>query len=128
MTGITGIIYIALGGVAGTLLRYFFSYVLFVPVFFPWSTLFVNVSGSFLMGLFYCFFKHYTVSAFLQKILLIGFLGAFTTFSTFSLDCLNLFINGRLKDAFLYVVLSNILSIGGAFLGFGLAKIFLGRV
>jgi fluoride exporter len=122
------LIYIALGGVAGTLLRYIFCYMLFVSAFFPWSTLFVNVSGSCLIGFFYCYFKSGAASAVVQKILLIGFLGAFTTFSTFSLECINLFIDGRLKAAFLYILLSNIFSIGGAFLGFSLAKIFLGRV
>ena len=60
-----------------------------------------------------------------QKFLTVGILGAFTTFSTFSLDAIDLITNNRIFDAFLYIYASVILAIGFLFLGIQLVK-FLG--
>jgi CrcB protein len=69
---------------------------------FPWGTLVVNTLGSFAMGLlFVVFLERLAASAELRSGLLVGFLGAFTTFSTFSMETLTLIEQGLLGRAFL---------------------------
>ena len=59
----------------------------------------------------------------LQKFLTVGILGAFTTFSTFSLDALDLIMKNRISDAFLYIFASVLLAIGFLFLGMQFIKL-----
>ncbi|MGB0721809.1 MAG: fluoride efflux transporter CrcB [Gammaproteobacteria bacterium] len=89
---------IALGGAAGAVARYGVSTAVYNGLGreFPWGTLAVNVIGSGAMGiLFVLFMERMTVSPELRAGLLIGFLGAFTTFSTFSIETLNLMEAGE---------------------------------
>ena len=98
------------GGALGTLLRYEMSYVLFERVFkflTPWPTLLVNVLGSFFIGLLYEICTNFSCCLSLKKFLFIGFLGAFTTFSTYSLEAINLFKIGRYQEAIMYILFSN---------------------
>ncbi len=90
---------------------------------FPTGILVVNVLGSFLMGVLV------EVSALvwqpapaLRAFLAVGLLGAFTTFSTFSLDVALLYERGQLGLAALYVTLSVVLSVGGLFFGLWLVR------
>ncbi|MEM7169606.1 MAG: fluoride efflux transporter CrcB [Pseudomonadota bacterium] len=74
---------------------------------FPLGTLTVNILGSFLMGLLVgLMIQYWTVSAELRAFLTVGFLGAFTTFSTFSMETVLLMERGALAQAALYVVAS----------------------
>ncbi|MEX0941617.1 MAG: fluoride efflux transporter CrcB [Pseudomonadales bacterium] len=115
---------IGIGGAAGALARYgvtHYSNFLF-GTHFPYGTLIVNIAGSFLIGvLFVLFTERSMVSPVLRSASTIGFLGAFTTFSAFSLQSLALMEEGRLAAAFMYVVGSVIICIlaagGGMFLG-----------
>jgi CrcB protein len=69
---------------------------------FPWGTLAVNVSGSFLMGLlFVLFIERLAVGPEARAAVLVGFLGAFTTFSSFAVETLALIEEGHLGRAFL---------------------------
>jgi len=74
---------------------------------FPYGTLAVNVIGSLLMGLLYVFFlERMTVSAELRGAVLIGLLGSFTTFSTFSIETLNLIEQAEFMKAGLNTLIS----------------------
>ena len=122
------VISIAVGGALGALLRYFLGNQISI-IFgtnFPWGILLINIFGSFLMGITIESFNLFSISNEpMQKFLTVGILGAFTTFSTFSLDAIDLITNNRIFDAFLYIFASVILAIGFLFLGIQLVK-FLG--
>ncbi len=100
---------VAIGGALGAMGRYAvtgYAYPLFENRF-PLGTLIVNVLGSLLMGVFYVLIiERGILPAEWRNFLMAGFLGAFTTFSTFSLDALNLWQNGHVTAAFGYVALS----------------------
>ena len=99
---------IASGGAVGALLRFFVQYysTSLFGLTFPWGTLFVNVLGCGLIGLIsgYWTSPDFAMSVELRGALVIGCLGAFTTFSAFSLDSLVLFQNGELLRAAFNVV------------------------
>ena len=85
---------------------------------FPWGTAFVNVLGSFLMGVLI------EASASWRLFLATGFLGGFTTFSSFSLDTAFLIERGSMGLAFLYVAGSVLIGIGALFAGLALVRGF----
>ena len=98
---------VAIGGALGAMARYGLSTLIFNSVDhkFPYATLVVNVLGSFVMGLlFVVIVEKAALPQEMRSLLMIGFLGAFTTFSTFSLDALGLWQNGHLFLALVYVV------------------------
>ncbi len=113
---------IAAGGALGAIARYGVS-VGTGQIFglsFPWGTLIVNILGSFLMGVLIVKFSQMDgVSQHLKLFLITGFLGAFTTFSAFSLDFITLWERGDILQALGYVLASvilSILAIAGAFI------------
>jgi CrcB protein len=116
---IQGIV-IASGGAIGALSRYMTSQYIYnrFGTDFPYGTLGVNVIGSLLMGFLYILFiERLELSAELRSFLLIGLLGAFTTFSTFSIETLNLMFSGELVKAVLNIVLSVLLCLIAAWVG-----------
>ena len=84
---------------------------------FPWWTLAVNVSGSFLIGLLAGLFGAWESGHNLRLFLITGILGGYTTFSAFSLDALTLWERGAFQQAGLYVLGSVILSLLAAAIG-----------
>jgi CrcB protein len=103
------LIFIALGGAGGALARYGIYMLAHgeTPVRFPWGTLAVNVIGSFAIGIAYVLIvERGMVHPDWRGVTMIGFLGAFTTFSTFSLEALALFEAGSHQLALGYVALS----------------------
>ncbi|MES9971072.1 MAG: fluoride efflux transporter CrcB [Candidatus Thiodiazotropha sp.] len=103
------LIAIASGGAAGALFRFWVSNGVYnlLGRGFPYGTLVVNVLGSLVMGFLYVLLlERSTVSPELRGALLIGFLGAFTTFSTFSIETLNLLEQAELLKAGLNILLS----------------------
>ena len=100
---------IAAGGAVGALLRFWFSsgahYLLGKG--FPYGTLLVNVLGSFVIGVVYVYMiERGELSEDWRAFLIIGLLGAFTTFSTFSFETINLIETGEMLKAGLNVLLS----------------------
>ena len=111
---------IAGGGAIGALMRFYASTGIYAWLGrgFPYGTLFVNIAGSIAMGFLYIvFLERLQVSPELRSALLVGVLGAFTTFSTFSIETLNLMENGELSKAVINILLSVVLCIAGAWLG-----------
>jgi len=85
---------------------------------FPFGTLTINVLGSFLMGLLaIVLVEHLDLDAVWRTTILVGFLGGFTTFSSFSLETLHLFLTDETFKALLYMGLSVVLCVGAAALG-----------
>ncbi len=116
---------IALGGAVGAILRFAMSngvYKLFGRDF-PYGTLAVNVLGSLLIGvLFILLIEKLAVAAEWRAGLLVGLLGAFTTFSTFSMETFTLMENGAFIKAGLNVFLSVVLCLVATWLGISLGR------
>lgn len=116
---------IAAGGAIGAVARHLVN-VQALALFgagFPLGTLTVNVVGSFLMGVFVeTSALVWSPGLTLRAMLTVGILGAFTTFSTFSLDVAVLYERGQLGLAAAYIVGSVVLSVGGLFAGLALVR------
>jgi CrcB protein len=90
---------------------------------FPWGTLVINVSGSFALGLlFVVLTERTTASPELRSALTIGFLGAYTTFSTFSLETVKLIEDGAMVAAAMNVVGNVALGLTAAWAGVALGR------
>ncbi len=118
------LIVLFLGGGLGTLTRYFISKVTnrFFLLSFPFGTTFVNMSGSFLIGFLWSFFDVIKISPNTRAFIFIGFLGGYTTFSTYMLENLNYFRDNEAKTAGMNILVSNILGLVLVFFGFLLGK------
>ncbi len=104
----------ALGGVCRYLLADFINH--FVRGF-PLATLTVNVIGSFVIGLLWVWVMHASHRVLLESLLMVGLLGGFTTFSSFSLDSFALIEEGRILAAVVYVLISIVISLQATFWG-----------
>ena len=116
---------IAGGGALGALLRFGMSNSVYrlLGRDFPYGTMAVNVLGSLLMGfLFVLFVERMVVSAEWRSGLLIGLLGAFTTFSTFSFETLALFDAGAPIKALVNIIASVVLCLVATWLGLILGR------
>lgn len=109
---------VALGGAIGSSLRYLtnVAFMRLVGPGFPWSTIFINILGSFVMGMIVVILAHKDATR-LAPFLMTGILGGFTTFSAFSLDAFTLYERGDLTPAALYVLGSVGLSLAAIVLG-----------
>lgn len=116
---------IALGGALGAVSRYWAMHMIaqLWPARFPWGTFAVNALGSLLIGVCYVLVaEKIALSEQWRAIILVGYLGAFTTFSTFSLDALLLIQDGHIIQATLYIVASVVICILAAGIGLGLMR------
>lgn len=119
------ILYIALGGGLGSVLRYLTAVVVnkYVSSSFPYATFVTNVLGCFLIGLFFGYLeKHNAISEDLKFFLIAGFCGGYTTFSTFSHENMQLLESNQMLTAFLYIGLSVLLGLMATWVGLFLAK------
>lgn len=119
---------IALGGAIGAMSRAFLGGQLtkLLGTGFPFATLTINLLGSFLMGL--CaviILEHLKMTGYWRELVMVGFLGAFTTFSTFSIEGLNLLQSGQISAAFTYFIVSVLGCVLACFTGWYLAKMFI---
>ena len=116
------IIWVGVGGAIGSICRYLISskLAIWVGSNFPWPIIMINMMGCFLAGGLGRYLSMQPVIPSFVSIhafLIIGFLGGFTTFSSFSLDFLSLYSRGFIGQSLLYVGLSLFLSLSAAFLG-----------
>lgn len=119
------VIAIAGGGAVGALLRFWVSTGVYqwLGRGFPWGTLAVNVIGSFLMGfLFVLFLERMLISGELRAAVLVGLLGAFTTFSTFSIETLTLLEQADYLKALLNALASVVVCILACWAGLVLGR------
>ena len=102
------ILIVALGGATCSVLRYMRAYYCAdLPFVLYIATVLVNIIGSFLIGCaFACFALRPDGSDSMRVLLMTGFLGGFTTFSTFSLDALRLLTDGQALQALLYMAVT----------------------
>jgi len=111
---------IAVGGATGALLRFWVSTSVYSLLGrgFPYGTFTVNVVGSLLMGLLFVILQdRLSVSAEWRAFLLIGVLGSFTTFSTFSIETFNLFEDGENIKAVMNMLLSVLTCVAATWIG-----------
>jgi len=113
---------VAFGGALGALLRF----VLVTATGLPVAILLANVAGSSLMGALVGGQQNgfFSFSPFWQSFLLVGVLGAFTTFSTFSYEAFMFFQQGQVKMAVSYVLASVLLALVGFALGYKIISFF----
>ena len=113
-------LWIALGGAAGAVCRYGLTETIqkWLGTGFAWGTITVNLLGSFLIGLmFHAIATTGQLPHEVRFVVVVGFLGAFTTFSTFSLENVNFIRDGQYTTAALYIVLSTLPGVALCFAG-----------
>lgn len=117
------LIAIAIGGAVGSILRAItvFYQTKYYPVDFPLGILIVNVLGSLILGFVYFYISNFIVSENVRFLIITGFLGGLTTFSTFALDSY-LLLNSSLNLAILNIILNISGSIFAIFLGVKIAQ------
>jgi len=122
-------IYVVIGGGIGALLRYFTSQ--FVNNLynknFSLGTIFVNCIGALLIGFLINIFDIFGINTKFKLLIITGFLGGYTTFSAYSLETVNYFINGNIKYGILNILLNNVLCILFVLLGLWLNKIIFAK-
>jgi CrcB protein len=124
METLARILSVAIGGACGALARYGLN-LLFAKTLapFPFATFFINVTGSFLIGfLLILFTGKFAVNENLRVAVIVGFLGAYTTFSTFEMEIFGLIREREFATAFLYLFSSVLLGFTGVCGGVWLAK------
>ena len=124
METLTRIVAVGIGGACGAIARYGLN-AIFAKTFapFPFATFFINVTGSLLVGIFVTLFaEKFPDAENLRLGLVVGFLGAYTTFSTFEFETFALMRDRQLATAFLYVSLSFAAGLIGVLAGVWLAK------
>src|SRR5471032_2925245 len=122
-----GYLVVFLGGGIGAALRHGSNLAVarMLGTAFPYGTLLINISGSFIMGLVAAYFAFKgDASQHWRLFLTTGILGGYTTFSAFSLDAALLYERGEVGSAALYVIASVAISIAGLFAGLALVRNF----
>lgn len=116
---------IAFGGAAGAMTRYWLNTLIqgYNRGPFPYGTFTVNVLGSFLIGVFFVILaERVQLDSQWRPVVIVGFLGAMTTFSAFSLESLLLFEQGLYNTALLYILGSVVVCLLAALLGLQLTR------
>ena len=121
-------LYIALGGAIGSVLRAWTASVLvrMAGSHFPWGTIFINITGSFIIGFFGALTTsdgRFTAHPDARAFVMIGICGGFTTFSSFSLQTLDLARDGKLTEAFANIALSVVLCLLAVTAGYASAEV-----
>lgn len=127
MDNFSKILSIAVGGACGAVARYLINVSPLSNLFtkFPFPTFFINVTGSFLIGfLLILLTDKFQMNENLRMAVIVGFLGAYTTFSTFEMELFGLIREKEFTTAFIYLFASVSVGFIGVSLGVWLAKKF----
>jgi CrcB protein len=119
------LLFVGIGGGLGSIFRYVISVFVgrHIPIVFPMGTLLVNISGCFLIGVFYSIFaRHADFNNDWRLFLITGICGGYTTFSTFSYDGLVLLKQGANLSFMLYALGSVVIGLLATFAGIALFK------
>jgi CrcB protein len=118
---------VALGGSFGAVARYALTRAISGAVVstYPWATLAINLTGCFFIGLFFVLFEEALIPETIRAFITVGFLGAYTTFSTYSIETIQLFKAGHLKSGMVNILASNMLGLLFVFAGFYTGKMLL---
>lgn len=113
------VLLVAAGGAIGAAARYLVGLWLAARLGpdFPWGTFFVNVTGSFLIGIVLTLVEGGTLPAGARLFLAVGIMGGYTTFSSYSYEALALITDGEMVKAFVYVFGQLLLGFFGVYLG-----------
>lgn len=126
MNRVLPFILVGIGGFFGANIRFFISrfFAKSFELYFPFATLVTNILGCFLIGLFSCIVASSRIlePEYIRYAVNIGFIGAFTTFSTFEFELNSLFDDGATLLALLYIVLSIIIGLIALKLGLNFGK------
>ena len=118
---------IAIGGALGAMSRYMIQqlFAIWFGAEFPWGTLVANVSGCLIIGLVIGIWTNSgtEISPEMRAFVTIGFLGAFTTFSAFSLDTITLMQNAAYLKATLNITYNLLACFAATYAGFSIAKV-----
>ncbi len=111
-------LWVAAGGSLGAVSRFLLSTYVFSAGRFPWATLVINIAGSFAIGLIWGLSNHHAwFEEWGRYFIVVGFLGAFTTFSAFSFETVGLVESGRVVSAASYVLASLLGCVAAAWVG-----------
>lgn len=122
------IVLVAAGGAFGSVCRYLTGILMtrLLGPAFPWGTITVNIVGSFAIGLLTeLVARRFDASLEIRLLLVVGILGGFTTFSSFSLDTVALIEKGAVSSAVIYVFSSVVVSLVATFAGFAVGRALL---
>jgi len=120
------LVFIAIAGALGTLSRYGLSEMThnWLGRNFPWGTLVINIAGCFVIGFLMTFFAGTSFfSKEVQLAVTVGFLGAFTTFSTFGYDSFKFFHNGSWEMGMLNIIANVVIGLLAVMGGMGIARL-----
>ncbi len=118
---------IAVGGSLGAIARYGLSTIIYnnINTLFPWGTLIVNLTGCFFIGVFIELFETTIIPVQWRSFITIGFLSAYTTFSTYSLETINLLREGEIGLAVSNIFWSNFIGITLVLIGIYFSRLII---
>jgi len=122
-------IFIILGGGLGALLRYLSTQSInsILKTQFSFGTILVNCAGALLIGFLINFFDVHSLNPKWRLLIITGFLGAYTTFSAYSLETVQYFLNGNIKYALMNIFINNVLCLLLVLLGLWINSLFFSK-